>query len=445
MAHALKIKYGSPASWAYIDLTDSNHGIVDYVPGTPGEGADEIVESGRFRVAGSSVADLITKIGEIEQVFYKAGQFGADGIGAWQVWVTIQPSEVSETWESQVFEGRLELTEDVLGVDWANRATEVVLIWRRCGWWERYAGCGPTNDNVFESIPIVFNSNDGTGSYPLIHENWVDIPAAGVGCDLPAPATITLGPTTAIDTVEMFLNAKTAPEAMYMAEGETGTGDTTDANRSKGKYKIYTTPAGGTTGVDVRLPAPTLGVILNGAWLRFSLSAKFSGTVYARPFIEIGGKKYYGSKSILTGAGADFYAYDLGMVRFPHSGRFNSYSAFADGFNAPFVGINFIAASAVAVSVDYFLYIPIDGYAKAVLDTTAAAYIIIDTRAGMALANANLGSENKISSIGTLWGGIWLEPNTLQRISFKLTAGGLDVMATKASLQMSAWLRKRTL
>jgi hypothetical protein len=441
MAHVLKLKYGSPASWSYIDLTDSDHGIVNYVPGTPADGAETITESGRFRVSGSVYAYFIARIQAIQRVFYQALAYSQDEIGAYQVWLTITPAGAGDVWESQIFEGRLELTEQILGVDWANYATEVVLIWTRAGWWEQYADIPITNNNS-SGDPLsttIYNSGDGSGAAPTKRENWVTIEPAYIRGDLPAAATVEFTKTNAVTQFEVFHNARTMWSSSFLVEGETGTGDTVDANRSGGKYHIYTTPVGGTTGIDVQGAPADLKNITDGAWLRFSLSAYFSGTVSARPYISIGGKKYYGSKSVLTGA-AVFRVYDLGMVRMPQG----TFDAFTSGYYAVYVGINFIAASAVDVLVDYFYSQPIDSYAKGIMDIATSGQVTLDTRSGTMVGDDGTHAD-KIGAFGTLYGGIWLEPNVYQRLMFKMTEGGVDVMANSAVVNVYARMRKRTL
>jgi hypothetical protein len=450
MAHVIKLKYGSPASWAYIDLTDVNHGNVDYIPGTPGEGAEEITESGVWRIAGSSVADLLAKIAEIEQAFYKAGQYSLDEIGAYQVRITIQPDGVAETWESQVFEGRLELSGNIMGVGWANRVAEVVLIWRRAGWWERYANLALTNSNGTSSPGTglrVYNSGDSSGTAPTKRENWGYVTLTADQGDLPAAAVIKISALPSMDRYDVFSNSRSRPTDGNIFEGETGLGDTIDAARSAGKYHNYLTPVGGSAGIDVIGSELGTGMhnLVDGAWIRVILSAKFAGTVYARPYIAIGSARYYGPKSALVGNAADFYLYDLGMIHIPAIDA-NGYAAeFADGFTTFYFSINLIAATAITVAVDYFEYIPMDSYAKGAMDIPTGGLVVIDSRSGSVLGNQGYGINHSLSSAGTLYGGLWLEPNATTKLTFKMTELGLDHMDHYAAIEVDAWLRKRTI
>lgn len=447
MAHTIKLKYGAPGGWAYIDLTDAQHGNVDYVPGTPGEGAAEMVESGRWRVAGDSVTDLLGKIREIETVLYRAGQFGMDGIGAYQARLTVQPEGVIETWESPIYEGRLELGGAVLGGEWANHETDVVLIWRRAGWWERYVSVPLTNangTNVTTAGLAVYNSNDGTGSSPTKLVNYADVKAQHVPGDLPAPAVFEVQTGARIKQIWTCLNAKSLPGTLvYQVEGETGT-DTADATRSAGKYHTYTVPAGA-TGLNITLATSNLSTVLTGAWLRFMASAKFTGTVKITPYLSINGVIYYGPSSIATNAGT-WQAFDLGLMQLPPVGNYDE--AISGAFYAVSVGLNVINAAGLAFDLDYVQFCPADGYAVSKVDLNPLDPLNVrtDCRGGGVNVTAQFDSVDGVISVGTLYGGIMLEPGMAQRLVFKmLLASNADTLSTGGLVRLFCWARKRTL
>ncbi len=448
MTHTIKLKYGSPAGWAYIDLTDAQHGNVDYVPGTPGEGAEEIVESGRWRVAGDSVTDLIGKITEIETVLYRAGQFGQDGIGAYQARLTVQLEGVIETWESPIYEGRLELGGAVMGGEWANRETDVTLIWRRAGWWERYVAVPLSNangTNVTTAGLQVSNSNDGTGSAPTKLVNYVDIKAQHVPGDLPAPAVFEVSTGARVKQIWTCLNAKSLPGTLvYQAEGETGSSDTTDATRSAGKYHTYTVPAGA-SGLNITLATSNLSTLIGGAWLRFMASAKFTGTVKITPYLSINGVLYYGPGSIVTNAGT-WQVIDLGLTRLPPVGIYDE--AIVGAFYSVSVGINVINAAGLSFDLDYLQFCPCDGYAVSKVDLNPLDPLNVrtDCRGGNVNVTAEFDSTGGVISVGTLYGGIWLEPGIAQRMVFKfLLASNADTLSTSPLVRLFCWARKRTL
>jgi hypothetical protein len=452
MAHIIKLKYGSPSAWSYINLTDAYHGNVDYFPGTPAQGAEDISESGRWRIKGTGVhpvTDMQARIAEIERVFYMAGDYDADHVGDYRAWVTVQLDGTSEVWESEIFEGRVELTGNVLGVDWANRETDVVIVWRRAAWWEKLTRVPCSNSNgtgAVSDLAKVYNGGDSSGSAPTKRENWVDVAAADVAGDLAAPTVIYVkhlsppGPT--IDNLMAFANAKAYVAGTFLAEGETGTGDTVDAARSGGKYKDYVTPVGGTTGVYFVRPASDLDTVRRGAWLRFVLSAKFTGTVYATPYFTAGMQRYFGPKSVIVGTGTDFFLYDLGMVHFID---------FSPNLDADIplgvisVGVNFIAASAITVSVDYLTYTPVDSYLRGTLNYRVDTETILDSRYGQIAGSTSVIGSSSPNSYGTLYGGISLLPGMAQRIFFKETLAGKDLLSTGFSIEIYAYLRKRTL
>lgn len=446
MAHVIKLIYGSPASWSYIDLTSSSYGNLDYYPGTPDPGADDIIESGTWRIAGSSIADLLGRIEQIDMLFHRARTYDIDQIGAYQVWLTIQPDGVAETWQSQIFEGRLELTENILGFDWANKETEVILTWRRAPWWEKYTQLTISNSNGSGLSTTIYNNGDGTGSAPTKKVNWIDIAATQVKVDLPSPTNLIFSGAGFAGCIGFIVvnNALTNPTGANLIEGETGTGDTTDAARSGGKYHIYTTPVGA-NGVDVSSFTNSLTGLKDGAWLRFLLSANFTGTIYATPFINLGTGRYYGTRNIIQNGGVNFYTYDLGLLRIPLADM-TGVAGLASGLANMQVGVNLYAESAIAVSVDYFNYIPTDYFSQVEMIGMSLDIASINSHDRRALGNRDYPTVSAVGSIGTMYGSIFLEPTKAQRLTFKLIDGLYgDVMTNYATVEVYAWLRKRTL
>jgi hypothetical protein len=447
MAHVINLKYGSPTSWAYIDLTDANHGNVNYYPGTPADGADDITESGKWRIAGSSVADLLAKIQAIENVFRRAGAYNEDEVGDYQVRLTMLLSGDSDTWESPIYEGRLELAEDVLGVDWANWQTDVILIWRRAGYWERLVAVPITNSNgTAQTTGVnISNRSDESGISPNISENYVDIDSAGVPGDLPAPAIIEIYDSVGNNIRQVYVchNAKSQPTHHYWAEGETGVGDTANALRNAGAYHRYTIAGGSPGGY---LEYNDLGMLwIYGSWLRILISAQFTGTVKIRPYISFNTTRYFGPASILTGSGG-FKVYDLGLLRKMPIGIYNNSPA--GGPIAALIGINVVPTVGLDFDLDYIHYDPVDSFAKAVVDASGytTGCIQIDSHNGRAVLSNVPGATCTMRALGTLYGGIYLEPGLAQHLTFKtLPVDGSDTLDVITSLRVSCWARKRTL
>ena len=448
MAHTIKLKFGSPSSYSYIDLTDSSHGNIDYYPRTASADADDITESGAFRVAGSSVADLIAKINEIESVFYKARVYDLDQNHTFRAFLTMQPDGVAETWESQIYDGRLELTDNVFGSDWANRHTDVVLIWRRAPYWERYVQIPISNSNGSGNSTVVYNFGDAWGTAPSKQENWINIAADVVGGDLPAPTAIVYKFNyfdTPFQQVIVNNNASIVTSGRDIVEGEMSLSTiVTSSGRSHGEYGNYDVPSNDPNGIEVAtnvyLP------IRNGGWLRYLLSASSNNAVRAKPFIRIGDVTYYGLTSVLHGPETDFVLYDLGLLHLP-DGDSTNYSTLTGDIDALVVGVNLFALSTgYTVGVDYFQYLPSDYYASGYLYATGTDVAMMDTRNHKLIANTGSGAYHAVDSIGTMYGGIYLEPNKVQRLTFKFTdENSKDLKIYHTTIEVYAWLRKRTL
>lgn len=449
MAHTIKLKYGHPtAGWSYIDLTDSTHGILDYTPATAAEGAEDVVESGIFRIAGASVATWTAALEAIDDVFHRAAEYEREQTGAWQVRVTFQGSGEANTWEAALYEGRVEMPSGILGADWANLDLEATITWRRAANWERMVTITGTNDNVTAGVSRIFNNNDGTGTAPNKNLGHMLIAADQVPGSQPAPLGIRLAiETGTVDKIYVIHNAKSSPATMVGSfyEGETGTGDTTDATRHGGKYKNVTVPADtvGTTkswGFDAN-------TILTGVWLRAMLSCKFSGTVKFTPYLMLDTVKYYGASSIATGNGTDWQFLDLGMIKKPD---FVTMIEEAPTWASSYVGVRMICAAGTTVSVDYALFEPTDNMAIIKIDQpggTPVHYINFHDGTVYTVQESSAGHPQYLTGIGTIIGDIALEPNLAQSLTFKMVYGdsSVDTMTNKALVNFYAWLRRRSL
>jgi hypothetical protein len=291
----------------------------------------------------------------------------------------------------------------------------------------------------------VYSWDDGSGSSPNIKVNYLDISAASVGGDYPAPvvAEITFGAasTTSFNRIMLLNNAKANPSLVYhWSEGETGTSDTTDATRSGGKYHNFAIPADA-VGSNF-LSTNTFGTF-TGAWLRSLISMKFNGTIRVRPFIDINGNKYYGPTSILTSAGAAFEIYDLGMTYYPPIPT-PSYGGLANTLSN--TGINIICTSGITVSLDYFMITPIDYFSRVDLDSlmVPSSTLVLDYHDQFAYEVNKFGDW--VNSSVTV-GSVALIPNLANRIMFKIAASGVDNIDANdlMTIKLHAWLRKKTI
>jgi hypothetical protein len=456
MSHTFKLKYGSPASWSTIDLTDYGHGRVNYTPGTAAEGADDLTESAVWRIGGTSKTDLVAKIQAIENVFRRAAEYDRSKIGQDQVYLTAQLDGTIEIWESPIYEGRVELPADALGLYWKNLVMPVTLIWRRAPWWEQYIA----SDNIAGYIPIrnsnytgvinhvkISNNNDGSGS--AFNQNINTATVTAVPGDLPFVARVQFGlpfdTTAGIDKVVICQNAKAPNLAGHATfEGETGVFDTTDATRSAGAYHSYTIAAGA-TGTLMEWTHASLRTIYDGTWLRCFLSAKVNGTVKITPYMLINGVKYFGTASVVTAAGANFGLYDLGLLNFPPiDTRIAAYT----GYSSVYYGIWIVSAAGATVGVDYADFVPTDSCIIAKLDSPASATWVVEINSYYNLVVAVIGSSD-ISCMGAAQGRLTLTPGVTNYLYFKWTCSGIDNQTLFSSflpfVTLSGWARKRTL
>lgn len=446
--HTFKLKYGYATSWTEITLMRSK-----YVPATPTEDeiqAGEMTESGEWRVSGTSESNLVANIRAIQDAFRMAKAYDDEQVGAYQVWLTFQEDGSEEVWESQVFEGRLELKANALGTAWDGLVEYVTLIWRRMPWWERQIDVPITNENGsnLTSGLKVYNCNDAGSVGSDKYVSYASIAVGVVAGDLPAPALITFA-ATATDQPDNILvchNAKTDPTLLSAAEllkeGETGTADTTDANRSGGKTHEYTIPSG-STGLSIEKSSGIfgLGTIFNGAWIRILVSAKFTGTIKITPYMQFNNVHYYGAASLVTGAATTWQLIDLGLIYIPPTKLYASSSFY--GFK---LGLQLIETAGGTIDVDYIQTWPVDSFAQAVFDEVLVGTADLNAHEGAALCYASL--TNSLEMIGVLYGGIYLEPGIAQILLFKWTSDGVDTQkewTNYLTVKLKCWCRKRNL
>jgi hypothetical protein len=221
---------------------------------------------------------------------------------------------------------------------------------------------------------------------------------------------------------------------------------TADANRSVGRYRTYAVPSGsGGLSIDLDLSASNLHEITTGAWLRFILSASFTGSVKITPYIVISGVYYNGPSSMVTNSGL-WKALDLGMLLLPPGGLYDE--AIAGGYNNIYIGVTVVSADGLNFSVDYLQYCPADSYSVSKIDINPLEPINIrtDCHDGTVHVTDSFGAITGITSAGTLYGGIQLEPGLAQRLVFKFVENNsYDDMLANTLVRLFCWARKRTL
>lgn len=228
--------------------------LLDYTPASPSikliQVGNEIydaerelaTETIRLHIYGATGADVQAKIATIEQFLSLCEQRQRTRTGD-RGYLHLQMSSDTETWRSEILSGRLQIEEDSLRT-WAGNGVDVVLVLTRRHWWETVTERELPLDNSSAGAKAtggvtIYNHNDSTTG----HDNYVDIAAADVAGNIPAPLRIAIANSTggSLWTSNFYQanNAFHAPTTFtHILEGEAagGTNTVADGNSSGGNF-----------------------------------------------------------------------------------------------------------------------------------------------------------------------------------------------------------------
>ena len=254
MPHALSLQIGSttniPLSTADSSPTTTGALLLDYVPqaaalSVTGQGVEVyasekqlVTESVRLWLYAASGAALQAKIANIERFIENMTRRQSTRSGD-RGYLYIQMSSDAEVWRSEIVSARLQMGDDTLRL-WGNNGAEVMLIVTRRPFWETVDEVELPLDNSSAGGKAtggvtIYNHDDATTG----HDNWVEVAAADVVGNLPAPLrlkiTNTSGSTLLTNYFYQAVNAHFAPTTFaHVVEGEGayGTSTVADANSS---------------------------------------------------------------------------------------------------------------------------------------------------------------------------------------------------------------------
>ncbi len=464
MTHSLKLFLDSTE---ICDLTDSDHGIVDYTPATPGVDAQSVQETGVFRVYGSTIANFQAHIQELEE-FFRLARAGTDGnYGVGRAKVRILQSGYTDSYESEIFDGRVELPGGVLGAAWANRECDVTISWTRKPYWQAVtmASVALSNDNGSGASTIaVYNCNDRTGSSPAKICDWAVVAAAAVAGDLPAPCALVISPVLTESFQELFVTQLVEPLGVTMAspwtvgyyEGETGTGDLSNTAYSGGKAHTYTVPATA-AGLDLEWSETDADMLTQFQnFGRFMLRAEFEGLTYKfRPYIKISRRTFYGPSTIISGGTVAYpngLLMDLGFLRLPPMRKLTEvYNAI--NFGNVSVGVNISEPVAGGtITVDYLQILGAQRAMRLALginDLASATQPMVFSNQyddDQVCVMSGIGATAQAEAIGQAYGNMYLEPGKDQTLFFNWRKVSQQHIAKEyMNISLSYWPRRFTL
>jgi len=199
VAHVLRVTNGTTT----VNLTGGPITLAQYTPRSPETTVEEAtawaLEDGGevFAVAHRNVAEPIeltivdsttalvrAKVNALEMLLEEAAERQRRRIGS-RVYVEFQPGASGDIYRSELLYGRLELGNELLGMDWRAPGARALLSWKRRFYWE-----GPQSE-----LPLANGNGSGTGGRTIHnhddggagHDNYVAIDGDDVEGVLPAP------------------------------------------------------------------------------------------------------------------------------------------------------------------------------------------------------------------------------------------------------------------
>lgn len=419
-----------------------------YFPAAPQRNGGElqpVTETAEINLSGTAAAIRATVSG-VETLLRQAVERQTTGVGE-RVFVLYKPVDAdSAAYRSEVLDGRAVWSDNpgLRRLGDAYPVARVAIIWQRRPWWE--------GDEAELQLSASAQSA-ATGGRATVNDpangNWVQIAAAQIGGNLPAPVrlhlTNTAGASRNFRRVMVGANAYSDPaNLVHFLQGE--------ARNSGGSTQADATASGGSR-VDVTLSAsPTAYTwTLPQADLQRTRGRRFrvllrtggaTGSAYIQPQVRTtaGVVVWAGDELALTMPIYESWQ-DLGVVPLPPGG-------YGTGAAAMRLGLAMRGAGIIALDVlqltalDSYLHMELPGVGVAIGNNET---IVHDGIEGMAY---HLASAVRVPLPTAFGGALTLQPGMINRlyILYQLNAaqtGGAGDAPVAGSLSVRAYYRPR--
>lgn len=238
MAHVLNIIYSATT----ITLASGSSSLRGYVPRLPATLDDEaltLTETVQIEINGATLADVQTTVQGINRAFAFARQKIKTGSG-YRVFAEFTPDGYADAYRSELIDGRIDYDEGALDSQWVEKKVDAVITWTRRYFWE-----GPltaltlVNGSGSGTSITVYNHDDATAN----HDNWVQLAAAAIAGDLPAPLYLYANNSTVSGALKdlyyacNYIGIPASFTPLLEAESASGGTTTVDATCSNGNRK----------------------------------------------------------------------------------------------------------------------------------------------------------------------------------------------------------------
>jgi hypothetical protein len=422
-----------------VTLTGTDAYLESYAQETPGADAQTVIESLEVEFFGGT-ATIDANIKEL-QLLLERGKERADGnIAITKVFMTVTLD--SDVWRSPIYDGKVVTP----GTEWlkGDRALGIrraTILVTRAPWWEDATErqISLTNGNGTDNTAglKVYMNNSGTGSSPNKQNNYVEITAAKVAGDLPAPVRFELA-YTAADQAHVLIGSNVFSDPanlVYWYETEVETTRVADATASGGYYEPFSCAA---AGEDIYRTISTQLDELRGGWFRILGRVASTGVWNFRPIYLDGHNFYYGTRITRTLAGAaTFQVIDFGVMQLP--------PAFLTGMASTYPAMGVEAGPDTGtrtLNMDYLQITPLQSWKDVTFDlwVTPGTMMLDD----MEERDYVVASGATISFGVPMGGGLKVWPNRLQRFVF-LMADVANVVTTYTTVKLFYRPRRRML
>lgn len=408
---------------------------------------EHVTESIDVRINGA-YATIQAKVSDINRMLVYASE---NKIGPLGVWLEFAYNDSDDLWRSRVYGGLIDY--DVKMSFYLKRSQlKIGLILERDGFWD-----GPeiqiplTNGNGTNNITglNVYNCNDGVGTSPNKRNNYVEIGAASVVGDLPAPVRLEMtnqfDSTYRLYNIWLSHNVRSTPDLFqHMIEGESasfGGSDIENVAYSAGKFRTFTW-SGDTQALIARWALDT--TFLNRANKRwFKILAGFTSTISAG--IRLQSKITFPSGTPLTVVASSQEVVtttskiqEIGELQIP------PWLLSSGDLSAVDLSLYAKKTGGGSVSIDYLQITPVDGYRVLMPRGYGAAYQIrvVDDGINEQLWTDGWSGGGKTGHYTAVGKNLKLIPGKLQRIYFLQSGDTGDINITRL-LNVKAFYRPR--
>jgi hypothetical protein len=442
-----------------LDFQADGYTLLDgFFPETPNDIQESITDQFQILIKGSNADDLRSKIATITLALEYARWYKDDIRAAWLNFSVDDPIDVNGTipeWMSKIIGGMV-LYDKNLDRNWRQKRVVVTIIIEHKPYWD---------SNIELQVPLdngngadntsgltIFNHDDGGGTSPNHHDNWVEIEAADVLGDIQGRTRLEVTNNYASNrlyTLWVGHNWTDPTNFDHILEGEDATGGSSvaDAGCSGGYYRHYALASGSEADIFTWTLATAYLNACKGGF--FKILARFLAaaptSVKFRIKLKLLGTNIWQSGQVTLDASRSTQIRDLLTLRLPPwlLGQTNlqELTMILTGQQS--------TGSPVDVNLDFLQITPLDGWRMLECSGYGAVQNerFVDDGVNEVSYMDDGAGDNKAGILVGYGSPIALYPNKLQRLYFLMHSNSTNIaeIARTASVKLFYRPRRRTI